>query len=99
MPHFNITVKGQRVGTVLQLGNQELYACFNKRFPQYNDVWGTPEQVRTSLKKQLPGAKYEPLSLPKVDAFCAFADGRITEAQFRPVWNGESDGIDGLQNI
>ena len=97
MGHFTIYKDGQKVGTVLSLGEDGLYACFNRRFPQYKDVWGTPDQVRWSLRNMLPGAKYEPLALPKFDAFCAFTDGRMTEEQFRPVWNGAEP--EGSMNI
>lgn len=99
MGHFSIHVNGQRVGSVLKLEHNQIYACFNKRFPQYRDTWGTPEQVRWTLKHMIPGAKYEPLTLPKFDAFCAYTSGRITKEQFDPVWNGEINDMDGLQNI
>jgi hypothetical protein len=90
MGHFSIHVKGERVGSVLSLSGNQLYVCFNKRYPQYKDTWGTPEQVKHTLRMMIPGAKYEPLDLPKFDKFCAFTDGRISEQEFRPVWNGGS---------
>ncbi len=88
MAHFTIYKDDQKIGTVLSIEAGCLYACFNRRFPQYKDTWGTPEQVRWSLRNMIPGARYEPLDLPRFDAFCAFTDGRLTEAQYRPIWNG-----------
>ena len=97
MGHFSIHVKGQRVGSVLKLEDQQLYACFNRRFPQYHDVWGTPDHVRNSLRQQCPGADYQPLHLPKVDAFLACADDKITPQQMDE--RCRLADIDGLQNI
>ena len=96
MSHFNIIINGERVGNVLALATNELYACFNRRYP-YRDCWGKPEVVKKNLRQQCPTAKYEPLYLPKFDAFCAFTDGRISQQELEERLRLAD--MDGLQNI
>ena len=94
MGHFTIQVNGKRVGSVLSLATNELYACFNRNYPQYHDVWGSKERVRNDLRRQCPNAKYEPLSLPNFDALNDLYYGRMTDQQFKErFWPSEMDGL------
>ena len=74
MPHFTIHKDGKRIGSILQLEAGRLSVCFNRKFPQYRDTEGTPEQVKWSLRQQIPGATYQPLSMERLDAWLAELD-------------------------
>lgn len=91
MGHFTIHVNGQRVGSVLALESGRLAVCFNRRFPQYKDTEGTPEQVKWTLRRMIPGAKYEPLDMPRLDAWLHDLDQKYEAMQ-----RGE---IEGAMNI
>ena len=76
MSHFSIYKDGKRIGTVWKLEENSLWATFNRNFPQYKDTYGTPEQVRWSLRAIIPGAKYEPLDQQQLDAWLKDIDDR-----------------------
>lgn len=92
MGHYTIHVDGQRIGSILALECGRLAVCFNKRFKQYHDVDGTPEQVRWSLQRQCPHAKYEELPMPQLDAWLEDIDRKYAAMQ-------EHRDIEGAMNI
>lgn len=89
MSHFTIHKDGQRVGSVLALESGRVAVCFNRRFPQFRDTEGTPDQVRFTLKKMIPGAKYEPLDLPRLDAWLQEIDNKYAAMQSGEEREGE----------